>query len=108
MNPLAEKLSDYTPYNYTLNNPINLVDPDGRAPEHIIIRNTKNKDSSINMNVTVVGKVLDLTSNNSINVPTYIASIKSNLEKGLSGNYKTSDGIRVNVSVQVQLTQAKE
>ena len=27
--PLAEKYQDFSPYNYTLNNPINLVDPDG-------------------------------------------------------------------------------
>jgi len=107
VDPLAEKFPNYTPYNYTLNNPIMLVDPDGRAPEHIIIRNSKNKDGSINMNVTIVGKVIDLTSNNSIDVPSYISSAKSNLEKTLGGSYKTSDGIRVNVNVQVQLTQAK-
>ncbi|MDN3707100.1 RHS repeat-associated core domain-containing protein [Myroides ceti] len=108
VDPLAEKYTNYTPYNYTLNNPIMFVDPDGREPEHIIIRNTKNKDGSINMYITIVGKVIDLTSNNSVNVSSYIASAKSNLEKTLSGNYKTSDGIKVNVSVQVQLTQAKD
>ncbi len=29
--PLAEKYQGFSPYNYTLNNPIMLVDPDGRA-----------------------------------------------------------------------------
>jgi len=29
--PLAEKYQGFSPYNYTLNNPINLVDPDGRV-----------------------------------------------------------------------------
>jgi len=32
VDPLAEKYPSYSSYNYTLNNPINLVDPDGRAP----------------------------------------------------------------------------
>jgi RHS repeat-associated protein len=32
VDPLAEKFPGWSPYNYTLNNPINLVDPDGRAP----------------------------------------------------------------------------
>ena len=31
--PLAEKFPAWSPYNYTMNNPINLIDPDGRAPE---------------------------------------------------------------------------
>ena len=30
--PLAEKFPSYSPYNYCLNNPLNLVDPDGKWP----------------------------------------------------------------------------
>jgi len=33
IDPLAEKFPNASPYNYCLGNPINLVDPDGRAPE---------------------------------------------------------------------------
>jgi RHS repeat-associated protein len=32
VDPLAEKFTDVTPYNYVLNNPIKLIDPDGKAP----------------------------------------------------------------------------
>ncbi|ELM3645150.1 hypothetical protein ACRZOL_002404 [Flavobacterium psychrophilum] len=31
--PLSEEFPSYSPYNMCLNNPVNLVDPDGRAPD---------------------------------------------------------------------------
>lgn len=33
--PLSEEFSDWSPYNFSFNNPLKFVDPDGRAPEEV-------------------------------------------------------------------------
>jgi RHS repeat-associated protein len=33
--PLSEEFSEWSPYNFSFNNPVRFVDPDGRAPEEV-------------------------------------------------------------------------
>jgi RHS repeat-associated protein len=49
LDPLASQYPAWSDYNYVMGNPISLIDPDGKAPQHIDV--TKNKDETY----TVVG-----------------------------------------------------
>lgn len=101
--PLAEEFPSWSPYNFTMNNPIRFVDPDGRAPmDGIIIFKGGNISITSNIYLYGTGATKEVATQ-------YQKDINS--KWGGTFSAKTSNGsqsFNVSVDVNVALYEGKE
>jgi RHS repeat-associated protein len=103
IDPFAEKYYPISPYNYVANSPIVATDPDGRD---IRITSTVDDDGNVSINITLTGKVIDLSTGN-FDSNSYAKSLSSRFSKAFSGKHKNDDGTTVSVNFSADITVAE-
>jgi uncharacterized protein RhaS with RHS repeats len=100
VDPLAEKYFGWSPYNYTLNNSVNYIDPDGRDAIIVI----KGGQITISSNIHLYGSGA---------TKSVVAQMQKDINSRWGGTFssKSSDGkhsFNVNIKVNVGLYEGKE
>ncbi len=99
IDPHASRYSTVTPYNYTLNSPLNFTDPDGKDFRLII-----KKDKEGNFNITIQSTIHTYGDKSSDDTAKFIESF---YEK-LGGERNVGDGVTLNFDISVKHHDKKE
>lgn len=88
IDPLAEKYATFSPYNYTLNNPILYTDPDGREVDFSrLFEDTGDKEQNRRNLFTALNTLVDLSNITGLNL-----SINSDRKLESNGTYEDENG----------------
>lgn len=96
MDPMADLWNSYTPYNYCVNNPINVIDPDGRNA--VYAYDEKSRTITISAKVYYQGK--DLVKGDEAR-KSYIDGINKNLKETFKDGTVTMDGVEYTVKFDI-------
>ncbi|HET8688979.1 MAG TPA: RHS repeat-associated core domain-containing protein, partial [Methanosarcina sp.] len=100
--PLADKWNSYSPYNYTINNPVNYVDPDGQD-----VRIGIQQDKDGNITITLSSTVFVTGHGAKERVGEYNDFLKENPSL-LTNTSKNSDGTTTTINLDVKYELATD
>jgi len=102
VDPLAEDFASWSPYNYVLGNPISLVDPDGRAPDNIVVPDKKDQKRILTMINEKASSSFEFNEQNELQ----LCESSCNVEFG--SNYYTEkliEGINAKETITIEIGQ---
>ena len=102
VDPMSDKYPHLTSYNYCANNPVMLVDPDGRDID-VVENTTKDgkREVTINFSASIVNKSSEKYSDKKMN------KIANKMEKSIESFYNGSYGDDVSVKVNADINVSK-
>lgn len=114
IDPMAENYSTNSPYNYTINNPVYFVDPDGKQVDisYVYQKNVDGSDYTdadgnrviTGVNIVITGKVINF-SDTDVDMVSAVSAISSTIEHLFNGQY---DNLTVNTTVNFSVANSME
>lgn len=105
IDPLAEKNPDLNPMMYAANNPIMIIDPDGR--DWTITESYDKKTNTTHYQITFTGAVLNSSSNKKIDMKKFAGVVQSQTE-AIFNKIGNNPNITVSASINIRAIDDKD